>query len=69
MEINDISLPKYRLTYWTRFKKSRNSFTNQVLAEEIGTLRQFLGQNSEAVLAVVVKLAGEDIFTKFCQDA
>ena len=27
-----------------------------------------LGQNFEAVLAVVVKLAGEAIFTIFCQD-
>jgi len=29
---------------------------------------QFLGQNFEAVLAVVVKLAGEAMFTRFCQD-
>ena len=28
-----------------------------------------LAQNFEAVLAVVVKLAGEAIFAKFCQDA
>ena len=28
-----------------------------------------LAQNFEAVLAVVVKLAGEAIYAKFCQDA
>jgi hypothetical protein len=30
---------------------------------------QLLAQNFEAVLAVIVKLAGDTIFAKFCQDA
>ena len=34
----------------------------------LGLREQFLGQNFEAVLAVVVTLAGEAIFAKFCQD-
>jgi len=34
----------------------------------LGLCHQFLGQNFEAVLAVVVKLAGEAIFAKCCED-
>ena len=30
---------------------------------------QLLAQNFDAVLAVIVKLAGDPIFAKFCQDA
>ena len=30
---------------------------------------QLLAQNFDAVLAVIVKLAGDTIFAKFCQDA
>ena len=36
----------------------------------MGSLRdQLLAQNFDAVLAVIVKLAGDPIFAKFCQDA
>jgi len=34
----------------------------------LGLSDQFLAQNFEAVLAVVVTLAAEAIFAKYCQD-
>ena len=57
------------MTFGPRFANSWNGFTNRIPVRELRSLRPVPGKKIEANLTVIVKLAGEPIFAKFCQDA
>ena len=55
------------MTFWPRFSISRKDSGNRLELtdiQEIGPTQHF-----EVVLAVIVRLAGDPIFEKFCLDA
>ena len=57
------------MTFWPRFAVSRNDLGNCFKIKDMLSLTRLLAQNFKEVLAVVVKLIGDPIFAKFCQDA
>ncbi len=58
-----------RLTFWPRFSVSNTDTANRLKFEAISTLRPAAGTELATALAVTVKLSGEAIFPKLCQDA
>ena len=63
-----MSVQTNRITFWPRFSISRIDLGNQVKVKDMFTLRRLLAQNFDAVLNMIVKLAGDAVFAKSCQD-